>query len=283
MSNGVFGLIKVLRIFRRLLRDNFIAGLLAVIPAALTVACLAWVWQQIDGPLSRFFQLVSGGSDADLGPWTRFYRAVSDSQYEKTIGPLIGLVLIVIAIMLVGLVMRSIVGRFFLSLLENAISRVPLIGMLYSSIKQLGEAFITKEGHSKFQRAVAVQFPMAGSWAIGFVTGPGDSILRHVPKEKNTLNAALMLTVFVPTTPLPTAGFMLVVPACDTLELNMTVQDALRMVVSGGMIAPGDSHKLSAIKKESLAAALENVPALASKRESEQAGPVFTESQAGSE
>ena len=267
---------KIFQFIRRLLHDYFITGLLAVIPAALTLACLAWIWQQIDGPLSKFFLLVSGGSDTDL-PWTRIILAITDSQYEKIIGPLIGLVLILIAIMLVGLVMRSFFGRIFLSLIEGVIARVPLIGMLYGSIKQLGEAFITKEGHSKFQRAVAVQFPMAGSWAIGFVTGPGDSILRHVPTEKNTLRPETMLTVFVPTTPLPTAGFMLVVPASETLELNISVQDALRMVVSGGMIAPGESHKLSAIKKESLAAELEKIPAL----KSTPVSPAASESQIG--
>lgn len=253
---------RFFRFVRQYLRDNFITGLLAVVPAAVTVAFLAWVWQQIDGPLSRFFALVSGGSDANLGPWTKFYRAVTESQYERTIGPLIGLCLILLSVMLIGIIMRSIVGRVLLSVLESMVGRLPLIGMLYGSVKQLGEAFITKEGQSKFQRAVAVQFPCPGTWAIGFVTGPGENVLRYVPKEKNTLRMTPMLTVFVPTTPLPTAGFMMVVPASETMELDMSVQDALRMVVSGGMIAPGESSKLKAAKKEQLARALENVQAV---------------------
>lgn len=251
---------------RQFLRDNFITGLLAIVPAAVTLACLGWIWKQIDTPLSKFFQLVSGGSEADLGPWTKFYRAVSNSDYQNTIGPLIGLILIIITVMLIGLVMRSIVGRFFLSLLESAVGRLPLIGMLYNSVKQLGEAFISKDGQSKFQRAVAVQFPCPGTWAIGFVTGPGDNVLRFVPKDKNTLRVTPMLTVFVPTTPLPTAGFMLMVPAAETMELSMSVQDALRMVVSGGMIAPGESSKFKKAERESLAAELDKVPQIAGER-----------------
>jgi len=248
---------------RQFFRNNFIAGLLAVIPAAVTVICLAWVWQYIDGPLGKFFVLVSGGGDdANLGPWTKFWRGITTSQYRDTITPLIGLVLIVITIMLIGVIMRSIVGRFFLGVVEAGVGRLPLVGMLYGSVKQLGEAFISKDGQSKFQRAVAVQFPCPGMWAIGFVTGPGENVLRYVPKDKNTARVTPMITVFVPTTPLPSAGFMMVVPVAETMELDMSIQDALRMVVSGGMIAPGESSKLKASKKEQLTRALEEVPPL---------------------
>lgn len=260
-------IVNFFKSIRQFLRDNFIAGLLAVVPAAVTLACLAWVWQQIDQPLSNFFKLVSGGSDSNLGPWTKFYRAVTNSQYEGTVGPLIGLILIVISVMLIGLVMRSIIGRFLFSVVELAIGRLPLVGMLYGSVKQLGEAFISKDGHSKFQRAVAVQFPSPGIWAIGFVTGPGENVLRYVPANKNTLRLTPMLTVFVPTSPLPTAGFMLVVPTSETMELNMSVQDALKMVVSGGMIAPGESSKMKKVEKRSLEEELAKVPKIGGEKD----------------
>jgi uncharacterized membrane protein len=139
--------------------------------------------------------------------------------------------------------MRSFVGRFLLGSIEAAVTRLPGIGALYSSIKQLGQAFISADGHSKFQRAVAVQFPHPGVWAIGFVTGSGENVVRYIAKCPPALTGGPMVTVFVPTSPLPTQGFMMVVPVSDTLELNMTVQDALKMVVSGGMIAPEAAAK----------------------------------------
>ncbi len=140
--------------------------------------------------------------------------------------------------------MRSFIGRKMLKNIEVGVSRLPVVGMLYGSVKQLGDAFISQDGKSKFQRAVAVQFPCPGSWAIGFVTGPGENVLRYVPKDKNTLSLTKTITVFVPTSPLPTAGFMLVVREAETMELDMSVQDALKMVVSGGMLAPTDSDEV---------------------------------------
>jgi uncharacterized membrane protein len=248
-----------LRRFRQFLRNNFFSGLLVTVPFAVTIACLAWIWQQIDGRLSSFFEFITG-AQSNEGPWAKLYHGITQSVFGEMIVPILGLALIFLLIVTVGLVIRSIVGRYVLNSVEAAISRLPVVGMLYGSIKQLGESFISGDGQSKFQRAVAVQFPCPGTWAIGFVTGPGDNVLRFVPKEKNALNTTPMLTVFVPTTPLPTAGFTLVVPVAETMDLEMSVPDALRMVVSGGMISPNDNRKL-AVEKSSPAAQPPSFPA----------------------
>ena len=144
-----------------------------------------------------------------------------------------------------GIITRSIFGRIALRGVEKVVSHVPIVGMLYMSLKHLGEALITPEGHSKFERAVAVQFPYKGCWAVGFVTGraldflPDMEAVAAGPKRE-------LLTVFVPTTPLPTNGFMLVVPAEETMPLEMSVQDALKLVISGGIINPGESQRVPA-------------------------------------
>ena len=177
------------------------------------------------------------------GPWAKLFHAVINKQVRETVVPIVGFLLLVTMVAILGVVMRSVFGRILLKNIEAAVMKVPVIGMLYGSVKQLGEAFISPEGKTKFQRAVAVQFPYAGVWAIGFVTGPGDNVLRYVPKEKNTARFEKTLTVFVPMSPLPTAGFTIVVPSADTMELDMSVQDALKLVVSGGMLAPIDSIK----------------------------------------
>ncbi len=219
---------------RNFLRSNFITGLLVAVPFALTIACLAWFWQKIDEPLHNVFEL----TESKNAPWSELFKAVKASEYKAMFVPLLGFALIVTGVTLLGVFMRSVVGRRILRSIEIGVGRLPVIGVLYGSIKQLGDAFIGQDGQSKFQRAVAVQFPYPGVWAIGFVTGPSDNVLRHVAKEKNLLNAEPRITVFVPTSPLPTQGFMLVVPASETMDLDMSVQDALKLVVSGGMLAP---------------------------------------------
>ncbi|MEI6234767.1 MAG: DUF502 domain-containing protein [Planctomycetota bacterium] len=237
--------------FRSFLRSNFITGLLAAVPFALTIACLAWFWKQIDGPLSAVFHLFGvSDSKSNDGPWAKMYNGLIRSDYKDMIVPMIGFLLIVVAVTFLGLIMRSVFGRRLLQSLEGGVGRLPVVGMLYGSIKQLGDAFISKDGKSKFQRAVAVQFPHPGVWAIGFVTGPGDNVLRHITAGKNILSPVERITVFVPTSPLPSAGFMLVVPVSETMELDMSVQDALKLVVSGGMLAPIETpaHKIQSVQ-----------------------------------
>lgn len=231
MASGVFARV------RDFIRRNFVTGFLVAVPFAVTIACLAWVWQQIDGPLNSFFHFVTGNPSTE-GPWYKLYHAMTASKFGEAVIPLVGLLLIFFIVVLLGMIMRSFIGTQILRSVELGLGRLPLIGMLYGSIKQLGEAFISRDGKSKFQRAVAVQFPYPGVWAIGFVTGPGENVLRYVKHDKNTHMMVKTLTVFVPTSPLPTAGFMLVVPESETMVLDMAVQDALKMVVSGGMLAP---------------------------------------------
>jgi len=230
------------RLFARLagfFRVNFIAGLFIAVPFAITVVFLMWLWAKIQGPLTRTFEIAEGPEDT---PWNDIFIAIQSSHYDKLFVPLIGLGLILAAVLLLGIITRSIIGRIALLGVESVVSRVPVVGMLYMALKQLGEAFITREGHSKFERAVAVQFPYKGSWAIGFVTGRGGTFMPQLAPEGESPKRQL-LTIFVPTTPLPTNGFMLVVPEDETIKLDMSVQDALKVVVSGGIISPGDSHR----------------------------------------
>ena len=228
-----------LRSIIRFLRANLFAGFFIAVPFAITSAFIIWLWIQIDGPLRRVFDIA--GSREEM-PWFGLYEAITSSQFKKIIVPIVGLAILLIAILILGIVARSIIGRMALLGVENVVGRLPVIGMLYMSLKQLGEAFITTDGKSKFQRAVAVQFPYKGVWAIGFVTGKGAQFMPPPPGEAG-MDRKVVLTVFVPTTPLPTQGFMLVVPEEETLPLDMPVQDALKLVISGGMLSPTESHR----------------------------------------
>lgn len=240
-------IIRVYRTIRNFLRANFIAGLFIAVPVGVTVAALVWVWGKVNKPLEQIF---NAAAKTEEFPWAGVGEAIQKSDQNYLLIPLTSLALVLLAVLLIGLITRSLLGRLALGGVEGLVARVPIVGMLYSSLKQLGEAFITTDGKSKFQRAVAVQFPYRGCWAIGFVTGRAEAVfqLPIPPPPPSPAGAAArpteMLTIFVPTTPLPTQGFMLVVPDHETVALKLTVQEALKMVVSGGMINPGESQRM---------------------------------------
>lgn len=234
---------KLLRLIIGFFRANFFAGLLIAAPFGATIALLAYLWSKLQGPVKKFceqvFDIAAGPEDT---PWASIFSAVESSNYSKLLVPLIGLLIILVAVLFLGIITRSIVGRVALRGVENVVAHVPVVGMLYMSLKQLGVAFMTPEGHSKFERAVAVQFPYKDCWAIGFVTGNGSDMLPGTAQPEGRPQKQL-LTIFVPSTPLPTNGFMIVVPKDETRALDMPVQDALKLVVSGGIINPRESQR----------------------------------------
>jgi uncharacterized membrane protein len=230
--------LSLFRSIRDFFRSNFVAGMFIAVPFGVTVASLVWLWGKINKPLADIFNVAVRTEDF---PWSGVGDAIQASNYRQLLVPIVSLFLVLLSVLALGILTRSIIGRIALSGVEGVVARVPIVGMLYMSLKQLGEAFISKDGTSKFQRAVAVQFPYKNCWAIGFVTGKAALFLPAMPKAPDQVGE--LLSVFVPTTPLPTAGFMIVVPEGDTMPLNMSVQDALKLVVSGGMIGPGESRR----------------------------------------
>ena len=229
---------RLYRAFRDKLRSDFFAGLFIAVPLAITIVLLAWLWEKIDKPLQGVFKIAGDGTQET--PLFRLFYAIRSSQFQQVFVPLVGLAIVFFGVLALGILARSIIGRIALNGLESVVARVPIVGLLYMSMKQLGEAFVTTDGHSKFQRAVIVQFPYKGCWAIGFVTGKALNVLPVPLPENSKID---LLTVFVPTTPLPTQGFMIVVPEDETRTLDMPVQDALKLVISGGIISPGESQK----------------------------------------
>jgi uncharacterized membrane protein len=168
----------VLRALRDFARVNFLAGVFIAVPFAITIVCLAWVWGKLHGPLKKIFEVTI--TDENM-PWSDIGMAINDANWGMLVIPLIGLALVLFSVLILGILARSILGRMTLMAIENLIERLPVIGMLYMSLKQLGEAFMGSDGTSKFQRAVGVQFPYKGVWAIGFVTGNAEAIQAQMP------------------------------------------------------------------------------------------------------
>ncbi|HIO93311.1 MAG TPA: DUF502 domain-containing protein [Leucothrix mucor] len=144
--------------------------------------------------------------------------------------PGLGIVLSTLFIFITGFLITNIAGRKLVSWGERLLDRIPLVRSIYSALKQVTETVLSPDKNS-FRQVVLIEYPRRGIWIIGFQTS--DS-----PKELNQLTEEKLLTIFIPTTPNPTSGFIIMVPAKDTKMLDMDVEDALKMVISLGVVTP---------------------------------------------
>lgn len=200
------------------LRNRLVSGLLLLIPLVVTVAVIKIL----------------------LDLLTRFVRPVLEkhiSGIHEALLTLLALVITLGAIYLVGLITSLLVGRRLVSWGEQILLRVPIVKTIYSSAKQVVDAF-SATGKSSFDAVVALEYPRRGTWTLGFATG---TIINP--------EGQVLVTVFVPTTPNPTSGFLLMFPEDDVIYTDISVEDGLKMIVSGGMLAPAKfQHKLNGAK-----------------------------------
>jgi len=134
-------------------------------------------------------------------------------------------------ILLTGLLATNFIGQKLVGWWDKLLSRIPVVNSVYKSVKQVSDTLFAPNGNA-FRKALLVQYPREGSWTIAFLTGqPGGDIANHLTGEK-------YVSLYVPTTPNPTSGFFLMMPAKDVVELDMTVDEALKYVISMGVVAP---------------------------------------------
>jgi uncharacterized membrane protein len=194
------------------MRKYFITGLLVLVPLAITL----WVLNLIIGTLDQSLLL--------LPPQWR---------PELLLGfnlPGVGTILTLVIIFITGVVTRNFVGNRLLMLWELLLKRIPVVNSIYSSVKQVSDTLLSSSGNA-FRKALLVQYPRAGVWTIAFQTGvPGGDVKNHLSGD--------YVSVYVPTTPNPTSGFFLMLKREDTIELNMSVDEALKYIVSMGVVAP---------------------------------------------
>jgi len=191
-------------------RRYFLTGILAILPLGIT----AWV-------LVKVFLTV----DHTVRPWlTRWIG------FEI---PGLGFVATILFVLLVGVFASNIIGRTVIGRMEMLFARVPLVSRIYVAVKQIGEGVIGNR--NLFERVILFEYPRRGTWAIGFVTS------EHRGTLEGRTGSAVM-HVFVPTTPNPTSGFLLFVPAQDIIDLDISVEDGLKLVISGGAVTPGTAE-----------------------------------------
>ena len=204
---------------RQDLKNDLIAGLLVVIPLATTI------W--LSTIVSRFVLAFLTSIPKQFNPFITLNPLLQD-----LINLALGLTVPLMGILLIGLMARNIVGRWLLEFGEGTLSRIPLAGSVYKTLKQLLETFF-RDNSSRFRRVVLVEYPREGLFSVGFVTGEVGPSLQSDLKEP-------LLSVFIPTSPNPTTGWYTLVPAGSVRELEISVEEAFRTIISAGIVNPDD-------------------------------------------
>ncbi|MEH2150830.1 DUF502 domain-containing protein [Nostoc sp.] len=202
------------------LKNDLIAGLLVIIPLATTI----WLTITIATWVINFLTQIP----KQLNPFDGLNPVV-----VNLLNLLVGLAVPLLSILLMGLMARNIAGRWLLDFGERLLQAIPLAGQVYKTLKQLLET-ILKDSNGKFRRVILVEYPRRGIWAIAFVTGAISSDIQAQISRP-------VLSVFIPTTPNPTTGWYAVVPEDEVVNLSMSIEDAFKIVVSGGIVAPNTS------------------------------------------
>ncbi len=194
------------------MRKYFVTGLLILVPLAITL----WVLNLIIGTMDQSLLLLPE-------------RWRPEAMFGFRI-PGLGSILTLLIIFLTGLATRNFIGNKLVMIWEAVLIRIPVVNTIYSSVKQVSDTLFSSSGNA-FRKALLVEYPRKGCWTIAFLTGtPGGDVKNHLVGD--------YVSLYVPTTPNPTSGFFLMVPRADTVELDMTVDAALKYIVSMGVVAP---------------------------------------------
>ena len=209
------------------MRSNFLTGLVIIAPIALT----AWlIWSVVGWIDARVWSIVPDGYQPDRYIQTLFDIHLSE-QYDIR-G--FGLIVFLVFTFFVGWLGKGFLGRSLLRWAEGLVHRMPVVRTIYSGVKQIAETVFNQKNNS-FDKACLIEYPRKGIWVIGFIaTTARGEVADHAPEDDD------LVSVFVPTTPNPTSGFLLFVPASDIKELHMTVENAAKLVISAGLVYPED-------------------------------------------
>ena len=199
------------------LKNDLIAGLLVVIPLATTI----WLATIV----SRFVLAFLTSIPKQFNPFITLNPLLQD-----LINLALGLTVPLLGILLIGLMARNIVGRWLLEFGEGTLLRVPLAGAVYETLKQLLETFL-RDNSQRFRRVVLVEYPREGLYSVGFVTGEVGPSLQSELEER-------LLSVFIPTAPNPTTGWYTLVPESSVRDLDLSVEDAFKTIISAGIVNP---------------------------------------------
>ena len=205
------------------LRTSFLTGIVVIAPVALTLWLIWSVIGWFDGFVLPFVP--------DAYRPEQILNTIFGYDLKLNIRG-VGVVVFLVFATLVGWLAKGLIGRSFIKYAENLVNRMPVVRSFYSGIKQIAETVFAQQERS-FEKACMIEYPRKGIWAIGFIstTAKGEIAERNSSKGP-------MVSVFVPTTPNPTSGFLLFFPRADIIELDMSIEDAAKLVISAGLVYP---------------------------------------------
>jgi len=213
---------------RAQLRTYFLAGVLVTAPFAITIYL---AWALIDFVDTRIKPLIP--------------RQYNPETYLPFGVPGIGLIFLVVALTLIGYLAAGLLGRFFVRWGERLLARMPVVRSIYGAAKQIVET-VFSQSSTAFRQVVLIEYPRKGIWTIGFLVGDAtDLVQEHVTDA--------LVTVMVPTTPNPTSGFLLFVPRAEVRNLEISVEDGMKMILSVGMVVPERAPAIEAPVREKIA------------------------------
>ena len=198
------------------LRANFMAGILVILPLVITYEIIKFI--VVKAKVLHFANIITG----------KFVEPAYSRYIIVGIAVLLILATIFIILMVIGMLARNVIGKRLILFGESILARIPMVNKIYRAVQQISHAFV---GKVIFTRVVLLQYPRKGIYSIGFVTSDTKGeIGSEISKDS--------INVFLPTTPNPTSGYLLFVPEKDTISLSMSVEDAMKLVISGGAVTP---------------------------------------------
>lgn len=197
------------------LRTWFFTGMLVTAPAAITISLAILIINTIDKRIT-----------------TLIPEKYNPETYLPFGLPGLGVVILILSLVVIGALAAGFFGRIVLNMWERFLARMPVVSSVYGATKQIFETVLAQKSQA-FRQVVLVEYPRRGIWAIGFITGKTEGEVQHLIEQD-------VVNVFLPTTPNPTSGFLLFVPREDLVVLNMTIEEGIKMVISGGIVTPPD-------------------------------------------
>jgi uncharacterized membrane protein len=196
------------------LRNGFVSGVMLLAPIGITAFVFSWVFKHAGGIVRPLFQ-----------------KHLPDNiRPDSIVWDILATFVLVALVTLLGLISRYVLSRYFLGLVDRLIRSIPAVSSVYNAIKQIIDTFST-QNRNVFSKVVLVQFPRQGMYSVGFLTNK-----MHGEVQEKT--AEVVWSVFVPTTPNPTTGFLVMLPKEDIIELDMSIGDGMKLLISGGAVSP---------------------------------------------
>ena len=221
------------------LRRAFLTGLAALLPTALSVGILVWIFgfinDKVADPINEFIIWIMGLAGVEHAGAAFRHQEVEIGGEMVRLGLIdfsfAGYVAAFAAVFFVGLVLLTLFGRRLYRAIDRLLSRMPVLRMVYPHVKQLTEFVFSADTVSSFRRVVMIEYPRKGLWSLGFLTGPSLA-------DASAATDRDLVSVFIPSSPTPFTGYIVAVPRDEVIEVPITVDEALRFTISGGVLVP---------------------------------------------